>query len=91
MRDRLKRGPTRNPRKRYQCVTCGLRLSGRMATDGRIYAYDRSPDENAGLEPELCVCLSCTERGVTVCAGPSGSVTDADAGRRTADTQNADG
>lgn len=43
-------------RTRYVCRSCGLRIEGAQALDGRIYAYDRAGWNG---KVEECECMEC--------------------------------
>jgi hypothetical protein len=52
---------TRQPRQRFVCTACGLRIVGRLnPRDGLVYAYDRSATDDT-VPPQACVCISCAE------------------------------
>jgi hypothetical protein len=55
-------------RQRFKCIHCGVELSGRMK-DGRIFAFDRGPDN--GTPPEPCVCAACVDKDVQACVVPA--------------------
>ena len=41
-------------RQRFYCLECGVRMSGRLGTDGNVYPYDRGPDSDEPPKPMLC-------------------------------------
>lgn len=44
-------------RQTFVCTSCGLRLAGRVLTDGRIVADDRLPSRDG--PPAPCTCWQC--------------------------------
>ena len=40
----------------FQCVACGMRLTGAVRVDGRIYPAERGPGDAA---PAPCLCRAC--------------------------------
>jgi hypothetical protein len=41
-------------RQTFECIHCGLRVSGRQHTDGQIVADDRAPDNDLPRKPFVC-------------------------------------
>lgn len=46
-------------RETWKCTECGLRISGRMMSDGKIFPYDRGPDSGVVHD---CLCMDCHEK-----------------------------
>jgi hypothetical protein len=55
-------------RETWKCTECGLRLSGRMMSDGTIYPYDRAPDNGGPVHD--CLCMECATKIGAIPAEP---------------------